>query len=273
MNEQARTLNEQGRALWDQKAEFWDTLHGEEGNRFHRTLVSPAVEKLLLLQAGERVLDIGCGTGVMARRLAHLGGRVTAVDFSAALIERARLRGQSSGEPIDYGVVDATDEEGLAALGEGEFDAIVSTMALMDMPVILPLYRAVCRLLRAGGRFVFATSHPTFASTNPIFSIEQEDREGQQVVTRTMKIAGYLDVPPIKAMGARNEPAPHYYYHRPLHQLLGEAFAAGLVLDGIEEPAYGVEAANPARPLIWDNFPQIPPVLAARLRVGRELIG
>jgi cyclopropane fatty-acyl-phospholipid synthase-like methyltransferase len=42
------------------------------------------VERLLALQPGERVLDVACGNGVMARRLALLGGRVTAVDFSPA---------------------------------------------------------------------------------------------------------------------------------------------------------------------------------------------
>jgi 2-polyprenyl-3-methyl-5-hydroxy-6-metoxy-1,4-benzoquinol methylase len=269
MDEQTRTLNDEGRELWNQKAEFWDNLHGEEGNRFHRTLVSPSVERLLALQADERVLDIACGTGVMARRLAHLGGRVTAVDFSAALIERAKMRGQSSGEPIDYDVVDATDEDALVALGEGQFDAVVSTMALMDMPVLKPLYRAVRRLLRADGRFVFATSHPAFNSNNPIFAVELADQNGKLVTTHTLKFAAYLEMLPVKAVGARNEPAPHNYYHRPLHQLLGEAFAAGLVLDGLEEPAYGIEAANPARPLIWDNFWQFPPVMVARLRIVR----
>ncbi len=70
MNEQIRALNEEGRELWNQKAEFWDNLHGEEGNRWHRTLIGPAVEKLLALQAGERVLryclwqrDNGATTG------------------------------------------------------------------------------------------------------------------------------------------------------------------------------------------------------------------
>jgi 2-polyprenyl-3-methyl-5-hydroxy-6-metoxy-1,4-benzoquinol methylase len=82
----AQQLNAAGRDQWNQKAEFWDNLHGDDGNRFHRTLVSPAVEKLLALQPGEHVLDIACGSGVMARRLAALGGKVTAVDFSPALV-------------------------------------------------------------------------------------------------------------------------------------------------------------------------------------------
>ncbi len=203
----------------------------------------------------------------MARRLAQLGGRMTAVDFSAALIERAQMRGQRSGEPIQYKVVDATDEKALVALGEGEFDAVVCTMALMDMPEITPLYRAVRRLLQGNGRFVIATSHPAFSSNNPIFSIEQGDQGGQMITNRTLKLSAYLDVAPVKAMGAPNEPVPHYYYHRPLHQLWGEAFAAGLVLDALEEPAFSLTDADPARPLAWPHFWQFPPVMAARLRL------
>lgn len=262
MDNQQQALNEEGRALWDQKAAFWDELHGDEGNVFHRQLVSPAVKRLLALQPGERALDIACGGGVMARHLAALGAHVTAVDFSAALIERARARGG----PIQYAVVDATDEEALAALGEGQYDAIVCTMALMDIPVIAPLYRAVRRLLVANGRFVFVTSHPAFHSNNPVFAAEKEDKDGQMHVHYLLKIAAYLDVPPSKQMGAPNEPNPHYYYHRPLHQLLGEAFAAGLVLDALEEPSISAADAESARPLSWLKYWQFPPVMAARLR-------
>lgn len=265
MNERERALNDEGRELWNQKAEFWDNLHGEEGNIFHRQLVSPAVERLLELGAGERVLDIGCGGGVMARRLAALGGRVTAVDFSAALIERAQARGQMAGEPIQYGVVDATDEEALAALGQ--FDAVVCTMAMMDMPVIAPMYRAVRRLLNENGRFVFANQHPAFNSNNPVFAVEKADQGGTIIVTHLLKIAAYLDIPATKGAGAPGEPTPHYYYHRPLNQILGEAFAAGLALDGLEEPAFKAEDADPTRALAWNNYWQFPAVLAARLRL------
>lgn len=259
-------LNEESRALWDQKADFWDELHGDEGNRFHRALVSPGVERLLALQSGERVLDVACGSGVMARRLAALGGKVTAVDFSEGLIEKALARGQQGGEPITYRVVDATDEAGLVALGEGVFDAVVCTMALMDMPVIAPLYRAARELLRPDGRLVIATAHPAFNSSNPIFYAELEDQDGKQVLTTGVKIRQYLDVAPTRGTGAANEPAPHYYFHRPLHELLGEAFSAGLVLDGLDEPKLDPAQFDQTRLLTWIGVPQIPPVLIARLR-------
>ena len=89
-----KDFNQQVRQQWDTKAEFWDNLHGDEGNRYHRELISPAIERLLAIKPGEKILDIACGSGVMARRMAALGADVTAVDFSPALIERAKARKQ-----------------------------------------------------------------------------------------------------------------------------------------------------------------------------------
>lgn len=264
MDDSAQSLNDEGRQIWDQKAAFWDQLHGDEGNQFHRKLVEPPVMRLLGLGPGASVLDVACGNGTLARRMAALGAAVTAVDFSAALIERARSRGQTSGEAIQYGVVDATDEDALVALGR--FDAVTCTMALMDMPLIAPLYRAVRRILQPGGRFVFALPHPVFNSAPFTLSIERELFDGTMRIRHSVKLDAYLDVPPIKSEGAPGDATPHSYYHRPLQMLLGEAFAAGLVLDGLEDSSYAAEDAEPERPLAYSNFPQFPPVLAARLR-------
>ena len=79
------------RRIWDAKAAFWDERMGD-GNQFQRELIGPAVDRLLAVQPGEHILDVGCGNGVSSRRLARLGARVVAIDFSARFLERARSR-------------------------------------------------------------------------------------------------------------------------------------------------------------------------------------
>jgi SAM-dependent methyltransferase len=259
-----RRLVPETRAIWDAKADFWDERMGE-GNAFQRLLVGPAAERLLGVRPGERVLDVACGNGVFARRLAALGAEVVATDFSQRFLDLARARSAEHADRIDYRLVDATDEAQLLALGEGRYDAAVCNMALMDMPTIDPLLRAVARLLTPAGRFVFAVPHPAFRSNASRSGLEVEDRDGQLVETRYVQVTGYLRVPPGKGAGMPNEPAPHWYFHRPLGELFGACFAAGFVLDGLEEPAFAPEdAAGP--PHSWLHFTEIPPVLVARLR-------
>jgi 2-polyprenyl-3-methyl-5-hydroxy-6-metoxy-1,4-benzoquinol methylase len=259
---QARLVAEV-RDIWDAKAAFWDERMGE-GNTFQLELIGPAVERLLAMRPDEQILDVGCGNGVSSRRLAHLGARVVAIDTSARFLELARSRSRDLAHRIDYRLVDATDEEQLLALGEGRFDALVCNMVLMDMPVIDPLVRAGRRLLAPGGRFVFAVQHPAFNSNAVRFCAETETRgDGIEVTRHAVKMSDYLVVPPGKGTGMPGEPEPHWYFHRPLHELFGAFFQAGFVLDGLEEPALETRDANPHE-LSWRNVPGIPPVLVAR---------
>ncbi len=263
-----KQLNEEGRELWNRKARFWDALHGDGGNHFHRCLVEPSVLQLLDLRDGESVLDAGCGNGLMARRLARAGALVSAFDYSAAMLELARAHDSAAGASVDYRLIDATDEAALLQLGERRFDAITCSMALMDMPAIDPLFAASSRLLKVSGRFVFATMHPAFNSNNPIFMREKEDRAGLVSQHYAVKLRTYLDMPPVKGAGAPGEPTPHYYYHRPLSELLNAAFAAGFVLDALLEPAFEADIPAKAGSLDWSKFRQFPPILSGRLRLG-----
>lgn len=259
-----KQLNEEGRKLWNRKARFWDELHGDRGNLYHRRLVEPSILQLLVLRSGERVLDVGCGNGALARRLAKEGARVSAIDFSEEMIRLAK--GRAFASDINYRVADATDKEGLLSLGAGHFDAIVCAMTLMDIPTVAPLFEAASVLLRAGGRFVFATMHPAFNSNNPVFFQEKVDRDGVVSTVAGVKINAYLELPPVKGAGAPGEPTPHYYYHRPLGALLQEAFEAGFILDGLLEPAFSPADGELGAELSWTRMWQIPPILSARLR-------
>jgi 2-polyprenyl-3-methyl-5-hydroxy-6-metoxy-1,4-benzoquinol methylase len=256
-------INDEVRQQWNLKADFWDNLHGDEGNAFHRHLVSPSAERLLALRPGETLLDIACGNGAFARRMADLGASVVATDISDKLIERAQAR--SAQYPISYHVVDATDEKALVALGEGRFDAVACNMAIMDMASTQPMLRAVRRLLRHDGRFVFTIMHPCFNTALMTMVLETSDEEGRVVDKYALKLYDYLQIGTRIVAGARGEPTAHYAFHRPLHTLLNQCFAAGFVLDGVEEPAFeaGIESK---RVLSWVHFTQFPPIFAARLR-------
>src|SRR5215216_5564748 len=181
-----------------------------EGNAFQRILVGPATERLLDVRQGETVLDVACGNGVFSRRLAEFGASVVATDFSEKFVELARARTERAGygHAVEYLVADATDEERMLALGEGRFDATVCNMALMDMPTIDPLMRALRRLLKPKGRFVFSVQHPAFNSNAIKLILEEEDREGALVETYSIKVTDYLHVPPGKGGGMPGEPVP-----------------------------------------------------------------
>lgn len=268
-----KQANEETREAWNQNAAFWDERMGE-GNDFVEVLTWPATERLLAVRPGERILDIACGNGLTSRRLAALGAEVVAFDFAAEMIAHAVQRttqyadGRTSPARIQYLALDATDEAALLALGEGQFDAALCSMALFDMAEIEPLLHALSRLLRAGGRFVFSVIHPCFNSPHVVQVGEQEDREGQIVTVYSVKVSGYI-TPTVKHGAAiRGQPRPQLYFHRPLQVLFGACFAAGFVLDGLEERAFPPEHPVGRNPLAWSGkFSEIPPVLVARLRL------
>ncbi len=251
----------ESRDIWDTNAEAWDTRIGGGGG-WQSTLIAPTVERMLNIQSGERVLDIACGNGQFSRRLAELGAAVVASDFSPKLIELAKGRTTENSDKITYHVVDATDEAALMALGEsGSFDAACCNNALMDMPAIEPLFRAVSKLLKPDGRFVFSIMHPCFNGLSIAMLAELPDYA--QEPTYSIKVSRYLSAEVTKGLAISTQPVQQYYWHRPLHVLLNSAFNNGLVLDRIEEPAIKVE--TPKSAFDWANY-DMPPLLFARLR-------
>src|SRR5260370_42555666 len=96
----------------------WDPERYARNARFVADLGAPVVE-LVAPRAGERILDLGCGDGVLTAKLVAIGARVTAVDSSAAQIDAARALG-----------LDARVMEGEALTFENEFEAVFSNAAL-----------------------------------------------------------------------------------------------------------------------------------------------
>jgi ubiquinone/menaquinone biosynthesis C-methylase UbiE len=107
-----------------------------------------------LFTAGDRVLDVGCGTGIDALFLAQRGIQVVAIDFSSSMI--AELRSKLLSTPVAERVEARTlAVEDLTQLGNQRFDGLISAFAgLSAVPDLGQFSRDAAALLRPGGRAV-----------------------------------------------------------------------------------------------------------------------
>jgi SAM-dependent methyltransferase len=120
----------------------WDPERYARNARFVSDLTGPVVE-LLDPRPGERILDLGCGDGVLTAKLAAMGCEMVGVDGSGPQIEAARKLG------LDARVMDGEK----LSFGE-EFDAVFSNAALHWMRNPEAVIAGVRRALRQNGRFV-----------------------------------------------------------------------------------------------------------------------
>jgi SAM-dependent methyltransferase len=136
-------------------AEFWDRAfrqRRESGNDLDWGGVWTEPFLVPLREAGARtVLELGCGTGNDAARLAGEGYSVTAIDLSGEAIDEARGR---YGSMVRFTVADMTQRLPFA---DGDFDAVMSNVAAHMFPdgVTRAVFAEVGRLVRPGGLFLF----------------------------------------------------------------------------------------------------------------------
>jgi 2-polyprenyl-6-hydroxyphenyl methylase/3-demethylubiquinone-9 3-methyltransferase len=116
--------------------------------------------KLLGCLKGLRMLDIGCGAGILSEPLARLGADLVGVDPAAENIEAARVHAADGGVAVDYR---ATTAEALAEAGE-RFDVVLA-MEVVEHVVDVPAFVATCAsMVRPGGLLMMATLNRTLKS-------------------------------------------------------------------------------------------------------------
>lgn len=234
-------------AGWEELAAWYDERQGDEGDLWHRTLIDPALFQVLGSVAGQDILDLACGNGYIARRLARQGARLTGVDLSAPIIERARRREAKEPLGITYHVADATH---LDMLPDASFDAVVSNMALMDIADAEGAIDEAARVLRPHGRLVASLEHPCFT---PVNASAWDIEVANYTVTIWRKVSRYREL--------FDEPVPwridqdRFYhtrsYHRPLSWYLRALGKAGLAVVALEEP-------EPTQEFLESESPQAP---------------
>ncbi|MGO4847358.1 class I SAM-dependent methyltransferase [Inquilinus sp. 2KB_12] len=124
------------------EVQSWSAEGYARNARFVADLGQPVLD-LLAPQAGERILDLGCGDGALTAKLVAAGATVVGADASAELVAAARALG-----------LDARIADGQALAFDAEFDAVFTNAALHWMRDADAVIAGVKRALKPGGRFV-----------------------------------------------------------------------------------------------------------------------
>jgi 2-polyprenyl-6-hydroxyphenyl methylase/3-demethylubiquinone-9 3-methyltransferase len=132
---------------WDPESEF-KPLH--DINPLRMEWIDTVTGSL----AGKRVLDVGCGGGILAEAMAVRGANVTGIDLGEKALGVAKLHRLESGVTVDYRLIAA---EALAAEAPGAFDVVTCMELLEHVPDPGAIVAACAALVIPGGTVVFST--------------------------------------------------------------------------------------------------------------------
>jgi 2-polyprenyl-6-hydroxyphenyl methylase/3-demethylubiquinone-9 3-methyltransferase len=104
--------------------------------------------------AGKRVVDIGCGGGILAEAIAKKGATVTGIDLSEKALKVADLHSLESGVSVRY---ELTSAEDLAAREAGQYDVVTCMEMLEHVPDPSAIVKACATLVKPGGQVFFST--------------------------------------------------------------------------------------------------------------------
>jgi SAM-dependent methyltransferase len=122
-------------------------------------ITTPPAAKLVnfaQVRPGQRVLDVGCGTGVVAVTAASRGAKASGLDLTPVLLERARENASIAGVDVQFIEGDA---EALP-YPDGSFDVVLSQFGHIFAPRPAVVTREMLRVLKIGGRIAFSTWPP-----------------------------------------------------------------------------------------------------------------
>jgi SAM-dependent methyltransferase len=206
-------------ALWERHAGWWQREFTDGVDPEYEELILPLVARHL--RGARRVLDVGCGEGQVARRIARSGVGVVGLDPTPSQIKAARDR---AGGP---GYARARAEA--LPCRSAAFDAVVVCLALEHVDAFEAAIREVARVLEPGGRFVLLLCHPLLQSPGSGWV------DDQIVGEHYWRIGTYL-----RDDTAVDTVAPGIdlvFIHRPLSRYVHAMGEAGLLIDDMEEPS------------------------------------
>ena len=211
---------------WDHVAGWYDGWVGQRGSTYHQRLAIPTALELLAPRAGDAILDVGAGQGVLAPVILERGARYTGLDISPALIERARQRRSRAARSL---VGDARRLDLVGALRPASFDAAIFLLSIADIADLELVAASLDWVLRPTARVVMVMTHPAFRQ--PRHSGWGYDETRKLTYRRVDDYLSPMAVPLDAVAGTR----PTWSHHRPISAYVNALGAFGFGVDAMLE--------------------------------------
>jgi len=221
---------------WSANASYWAEGVSKGYDLYREGVSLPAFLDRLGEIKDLELLDLGCGEGHNTRIFAEHGAKITGIDISEEMIACARAAEKKSPLGIAYEVESAAT---LTCCEDERFDGVVSTLAVMDMPEIEPVFEQVYRVLKKEGFFQFSILHPVMSCAGKGWIFDEAGEKEAALVsgyfeTRADVQQWHFTATPVEER--RAEPFYCPYFHRPLSYYANVLFRAGFVIEALDEP-------------------------------------
>lgn len=220
---------------WQAVHQWYDQLVGDKGHYYHQQVILPRVLELLQLRPGDRLLDLACGQGVLARvipeSVSYLG-----LDVAKSLIQAAtsewRQPSGSSPAAVSRQFLVADLMRPTIPVAAASFTHAAVILALQNMRQPQRLFTHAAQALQPGGKLLIVLNHPCFRI--PRQSSWGVDESKKTQYRRIDRYLSPLEIP-IQAHPGRANSAVTWSFHFPLSTYINGLSQAGLVVTGFAE--------------------------------------
>ncbi len=210
---------------WEKVGAWYQDVVGPAGHYYHQHVVLPGTLRLLDLKSGDRLLDLGCGQGVLARTMPK-GIGYLGIDTAKNLIESAKK--QDHDPEHEYLVANAAGRLDLWR----DFTHAACVLALQNVESPQRLINNAAQALVDNGQLIVVINHPCFRI--PRQSSWEVDEKNKLQYRRINRYLSPLKVPIAAHPGQKNS-AVTWSFHWPLQDLFGWLRDSGFVVESLEE--------------------------------------
>lgn len=209
---------------WGKEAEWYNDLVMDE-NSYQQQVLLPNLLRLMKITKGEKILDIGCGSGFFSKAFAEAGAVVTGVDIGSELIRKAQVNFPE----VSFVVASAED---LGQFKDGSFETAVMVLSLQNISDGGKALAEASRVLNKNGNLYLVLNHPAFRIPgSSSWGWDEKNKLQYRIVEE------YLSEKKVKIQMHPGEDPKSitWSFHRPLQYYFKHLAKSGFAVEKLEE--------------------------------------